>query len=650
MIYDRILYKSLTSYMVVLSLLAISSCTNDDLSEGGISKETEKGLVAEARSMEFDLTRSRLDFSSTGMSFTWTSDDKLSVFAQGNDDAVQQYSLTSGGGSKTARFSSENFALTNDTRYYALNKTQETAGGETRIPSQNNITLDYSGQVQEGNANTSHLGKYDYMVSSSKCESPDHINLDFEHLGFTLRVVMTVDDANKETFKNTEFTSLEIYDSENAFRQQKRLFSFAAGTTVDGYTPTWPSQTITGEDRFTLKFEDPSDNTKGVKPTDEFRDGSGANNNSKLIAYIQLPAVDFSGKTIGFILKGKNGAIYYGDTNGYNMNMGKAYQVNLTLKPTTDYNVMLKINHDWQLGAKVEDLTRATGDPGNKDELYVPTYLYYILCVDGIVRSVNPLEGASAETSKAVNSISVDGKSGEDNTTADTKDVWSTTTIDDKTISTYGKVLTFKLQDSEKNLSKHLYVIASRTQLPAETFNSIIGYTDVNNKGGATAETTIQALAYSIQGVASTNAQLDNSQLFMRDLYSTPWTETNFIGNLVDPMQDVILYHVAAKVDLKWNSATAVTGDVKVNNVQNTNLSLFQPATINGTSVYVGTNDYTVTSTIEDDRMYNGRQVYYLPQFNTYNVTVGNKTPENVTFTPATTNGFTSWLRWLKKF
>ena len=130
--------------------------------------------------------------------------------------------------------------------------------------------------------------------------------------------------------------------------------------------------------------------------------------------------------------------------------------------------------------------------------------------------------------------------------------------------------------------------------------------------------------------------------------------QSTFIGALKDPYQDVILYHVAAKVDLKWNSSAMlpITGEnafVKVNNVKNSGLSLFKPTT----NTYE-TGSYNVKAPIEEDTWLNGRQVFYLPQFAnsncTYNVKIGDKPAENVTFSPATTNGFTSWLRWLRKY
>ena len=175
--------------------------------------------------------------------------------------------------------------------------------------------------------------------------------------------------------------------------------------------------------------------------------------------------------------------------------------------------------------------------------------------------------------------------------------------------------------------SYHLYVVASQTAL---TLSELAA--------GTSEETVVQALTYNLPSTGV--------QTFMRDLYSTPWDATNFVGNITDPMQDVTLYHVAAKVDLKWNSTSAIE-NVSVNNVKNSGLYIFKP-TENANEP--GT--YNASQTMDIDQQYNGRYVFYLPQFTnncTFNVTLGGNPEEYITFTPATTGGFTSWLRWLKK-
>lgn len=646
--YTRMLKKSLLSIVTFALLPTIYSCSSETISEEHTPPVStgESGFIADVMPMEMVGSRSALKLGSDGMDFYWTTGDVLTVFAEGNNEAKQEYTLRDGAGGTRAHFSSNSFSLKKDTRYFALSKTQDTGGPGTNIPDQNNITLDYAEQKQTGNASSDHLGQYDYMVASAICQSQDNVALNFAHLGFTLRIVMKADvnlsDPEKTDFYNTEFQSIEIYDSENGFRQQQRDFKFSAGIIDNNYYPAWPDQTITGNDRFKLTLESEKAGQVGIKPGDDRHDGTvegTGDNHERLIAYIELPPENFKGKTIGFTLKGKRDdeeVTYYADYEGFDMLMGKVYQVNLSLKPTTDYYVTVKLNQTWQHGNTTD--SRGTGDPGTDDQLGLPTNVYYILCVDGKVKNVKHL-GDDSKEAKAVNSF----------TTTDGN--WSkSVTGNNNVIYTYTPAkLKFILTDDEKLQTKNLYIIASKTALPTSTFSSITGYSTDGEKVSATNESVIRALKYSIDSKATTNAPLDASQLFMRDLFSTPWNESSFVGKLIDPMQDVTLYHVAAKVDLNWNCETALTPtthNVTVSGVNSTNLSLFNPTAAGGSGA-----DYTVSTQITEGTKKYGRQVFFLPQYNSYNVTVGSHAYTNsnsVTFNPSTANGFTSWLRWLK--
>lgn len=621
--------------LVITSLLNIS-CNSEGIpsqdEQGNDAKEAK--LVAEAKSKDFMETRSSLTLGSRGMDFKWTAEDELTVFAKGDDQSTNLYKLKSGTGTTSATFSADYFSLKKDVRYYALSMSEHNACDGTKIPDQRNITLSYAGQIQKGNASTAHLGQYDYMVASTICDADNNAHFSFTHLGLTLRLVMNTESSDAEAFRNTEFTEIEIYDSEDSFRQPQRFYSFEAGTSADNskFSVVWPEQTITSAERFKLNLQNATDNTKGIKPTEDTNDGSGSSNN-KLIAYIELPPNDFTGKMIGFIVRGKNGTsdvTYYGSSQGFSMLNDKAYQINLTLKQTTDYTVILKVNHQWQNGYTEDNSakTRATGDPGYDDKVYLPTNLYYVFCVGGNVRKVNNADY------NCIKNIPV----------AD----WTTTA--DEVLSTYKTKLTLQTTDEDKGKSKHLYVVASTKDLEDGCFK--------NNT--LNTEEEVRALVFDIDGASASCTALDETQTFLRDIYSTPWdTEATFSGNLKNPIQDVILYHTAAKVDLKWNSTNALptTGDnntVKVKNVKDTNLFLFKPTENTYDS---GSYTYTVSAPITIGTQWNGRQVFYLPQFAnpncSYDVTIGSNPhtgANEVKFSPSTANGFTSWLRWLKTY
>lgn len=639
----------------VMALCAVfASCTsNDEMNSEKSHDYSDLSCVARDKSFvdDADITRSSLSFAgSAGMKFAWTAGDRMTVFAKDDYKATQLYMLDSGEGKTVAQFHADNFRLKEGQRYYALSKTESDVNSHVKTPDQNNITLDYSGQTQIGNAGTSHLGDYDFMAASAYCEDENEAHFSFTHLGSTLRLKITIPAASfsedpylNDHYGDIEYDEIEIYDSENSFRQQSRNYSFNAGT-VDSkgnYTVKWPVQTIDKMDRFTLKLKGETSG-HGVKVSDAIQDGSG--NTGFLVGYIEIPPVDFTNKTIGVMLKGhyfqesvKKDVSLIGTRAGFNILNDKIYQINLTMKKPDEFNVTLKINHKWQWGNDV-DITRATttGDPGYDDGIELPKYLYYIYCTgnegDVKVRAVTEkLDGVIAQgaTAKTVNVISYTGN------TEGTRPIDHWTTDDANAISTFKHTLTFPKGDEDIH---HLYVVASTQSLEMPTFTE-----------GTSEESAVRDITYSIKESDAT------AQIFMRDLYSTPYaSDATFPGNLTDPMQDVFLYHVAAKVDVKWNSATTLAGNVLVNSVKDSGLSLFKPTTneygLDGEGNFIAPTEggYSPSATIDPGMAKNGRYVFYLPQFAnpncTYSVTIGSNTG-NIKFTPVTTNGFTSWLR-----
>lgn len=625
-------------------VVLFSSCAGDEEMNGGKPEVPGyDGIVAEVLPMEdaSQGSRSSLTFDAQkGMVFSWNDPDNnpdvLTVFPE-SGAASGQYTLSKmlDANNTLAQFTATGFSLSAGMRYYALSKKENAEHPTWRFPSAGNITFDYSGQRQtaSGDNETSHLGEYDFMAATALCENQDNAFFAFKHLGLTLRMIL------KGLPANVEYTELEIYDSENTFRQPIRTIDISKGLDAEGnYTPAYNDLDPTSKSynqRFKLAL--------GTKDTGIIPTTDDGNSHKKIVAYIELPPFDFTGKNIVFVLKSKDGTNnYYGTYEGYKLNAGKAYQMTVNMQPASTYVVNVKVAYNWQHGNTV---SRATGDPGNEEGFDAPNYIYAFFCVDGKVQTYKYFQvGNNSE-------VAQDDKA---------NDAW--TAPDQNNVITYKTPLVFSASNPTDASTARVYIAASRTAL------SIPGITE----GTTSEKEVVRAIKYDMQDVATSpevNSELDASQLFMRDLYSTPWDATNFVGKLKDPYQDIILYHVAAKVDLKWNSSMSLIyidsehpenniNTVSVNNVQSTNLSLFQPATVNGTSPFVGTNNYTVTSTIEADRQFYGRQVFYLPQMatttspntSTYNVTIGNKAAEPVNFKPVTTDGYTSWLRWLRQY
>lgn len=640
---------------VAIAALLLVSCTSDNNTSAGNEANVQEGVMATVAPFEFDnTTRSTLYFDKDyGMQFKWNNSDEITVLPGADEEGSVRgiYNLTSGGGSPKAHFKCSLFQLKEKYRYFAFSMKERTTPSVVRISDKSNITVDYSGQRQLENGTgenaTAHLGQYDFMVSTGVCPEGqnDHVDFDFKHLGLTMYVIIT------GLPENAKYRKLEIYDSKNTYRQPVRQINLTNGLSVDGktYNPYFNAEDIQSETyrqspRFSL-FLGQDTNNNNVNSDDE---GITVGSDGKLDLFVELPPVDMRNNTFIFTLEPSDGGKPYymkcdGDFYKRQFLAGYAYMMSGAAQEVTTFEVSLKINHDWQLGST---LSRATGDPGVEDHFEKPNYIYYVYCVGGKVQAVNE---------KPFNRVPAIPTSGSDTPTIPTTD-WLTSS--DKVFDTYQRTFTFTVSNEDKDKVKNVYFVASMEDI-SSSFSEISAGDDESN---------VQALLYSIPAKRTEPVETDaeyqtRSQTFLKNLYSTPWsTQATFVGSLKDPYQDVILYHTAAKVDLKWNSNVSVIDNdhttVSVNNVQSTNLSLFQPATVNGTTNHTGTNNYTVTSTIEEDRKFYGRQVFYLPQFATttspntsrYNVTIGNKTAEDVDFSPATTNGFTSWLRWQKVY
>lgn len=598
----------------LLALCLTMACSNEqpepaNSNQAASTDATAEGIRAIAAPIEYvpesdsesENTRSMLSYTSSGMKFSWEAGDMLTIYPESGAATAQYEVKEVHEDNHDASFQNTGFTLTAGSKYYALSKVEnKTLHPGWSFPSKENITVDFSGQRQTENSSTatSHLGEYDFMASCVTAEADDRADLYFKHLGFTLRMVL-----NNLPTDGTTFTALEVYDSENTFRQPSRNLDMTKGGEGESYAPALSSPDINDESflkspRFKLLLG--SDNNTADDLSDD--PGMTADANGKITCYMELPPHDFTGKTMVFHLISKDGQNdYYGTYSGKKMEAGKAYQRNVTMTKATSYTITLKLNHIWQQGS-TKEVTRATGDPGIDEALVMPTKLYYVWCVAGQVKEVN---------TKAFTTLSA----------ASTD--WTTTT--DKSISTYNNTISFSVDNTEAEATKHLYVVASTTDLTG-CFSSLLT---------TSSEDDVKALTYAIQHKDDQTA----SQKFLRDLYSTPWkSATAFVGDITDIYQDVVLYHTAAVVDLKWNSTTKMSGNVSIQNVCSSQLSLFTPAN-NATT---GSANYTVSTPIDKGTMYNGRQVYYLPQFNSYNVTIGSKT-SNIGFTPA--EGFTSWLR-----
>lgn len=618
---------NLMTSMLLVALLPLASCSNDE-SQGadpvmppaavsGIEAVTDVFTIGQLDEENEANTRSQFvwDVDQQKYIFSWETGDHLAIYSTQNVRA--DYHLEAGVNSASATFDGGGFELATGATYYGFspfNVTSDATIGnkETR---RDKILMNYNGQMQKGNDDCRHLGAFDYQAAAAVAGAGNYAKMHYKHLGSVVRFFLTL--PSDEKAKSVTFTKLTLTDY-NATDPSKKLFNQpmqvldltqSKGTTIDDYQPYLESADIVGEQPapFSISLRD-SEGTENSGITINKTD------NKTLVVHVFIPALELKGQVMKAVLETKEATKkYYITFNATNFIGGKYYNLTRTLIPSGTIDIRLKVNPNWQLG-DTQPKTRAQGDPGYDKDVHAPKYLYPYIVLEGVT------EGSAFHAFSEIETAPTD---------------W---TQDKDGVYVYNKPLSYSYTGNAT--AGRVYAIASDYQLTLSAYN----------------ENDLKGLSYSIPS--------DKSQDYLRNLYSTPLVtsaEVPFTGTVVGfeggtPSADVTLYHVAAKVDVQWNSATQLptaNSFVSVNDVKNTGLYYFKP-TENATNA---TGSYTVSEPITPGTMYNGRQVFYLPQFatpaynTTYNIKVGGEVPptpdnsDNVTFTPSTTNGWTSWLK-----
>ena len=108
--------------------------------------------------------------------YTWAVTDTIGIFP--SEGKQVEFPMTEGAGTQNAKFTGGGWGLKQSSTYaaycpligqYYLDKT--------------NIPVHYTGQIQEGNNNTAHLGKFDYLAAPASKVQNGTVSFDFKRLG-----------------------------------------------------------------------------------------------------------------------------------------------------------------------------------------------------------------------------------------------------------------------------------------------------------------------------------------------------------------------------------------------------------------------------------------------------------------------------------
>ena len=244
-------------------------------------------------------------------------------------------------------------------------------------------------------------------------------------------------------------------------------------------------------------------------------------------------------------------------------------------------------NAELTTGSTGAKATRAEGDPGTYEKFELPTHLYIYLINTSIgeTKVLTP-EGMDKEKNGG---YSLDSKK------------WTkTTTTDNKKDSIYTYTDQIRIIIPEDRKTGVVYAAMSTVPIT------------VNYTGTNVADATFSL---------GTEAKGKESEA-LKNLYSSPYNLNNakgdYYGTVSDyssnsPYINMVLYHVASKLDVQWNVDASVQDKVKLSQIKLTGLSsggkLFKPLE---NTAPVSTYDETFTPD-EGSQWYGRKATYVIP-------------------------------------
>ena len=237
------------------------------------------------------------------------------------------------------------------------------------------------------------------------------------------------------------------------------------------------------------------------------------------------------------------------------------------------------------MGAKA---TRAEGDPGTYEKFELPKYLYIYLIntsIDETKTKVLTPEGMNPSTGYPLS-----------------KDKWTkTTTTDNKKDSIYTYTDQIRIIIPEDRKTGVVYAAMSTVPIT-------VSGVDMDNP------TTVADATFTLDVAKGKESEA------LKNLYSSPYNLNNangYYGTVSDyssnsPYINMVLYHVASKLDVQWNVDAKVQDKVKISKITLTKLSgggkLFKPLENTASS----STTYADTITLDAGSQWYGRKATYV--------------------------------------
>lgn len=218
--------------VTLFSTVMLCACTNET-EDSSVENEYVNSVRVSVERFKDDLptTRTNHILTSTGLDVQWAEGDALGIYPIGGDQV--KFPLSSGSASAFAYFDGGAWKLRSGVQYaayYPFSKDNYTIS-QTAIP------VNYTGQTQNGNNTTSHLGAYDFLACAASTPNANgEINLQMKHLGAILRFQLTMPKA--DSYQKV------VLESSGACFVEKGRFDLTSATPAVSPTAISDSYTI----------------------------------------------------------------------------------------------------------------------------------------------------------------------------------------------------------------------------------------------------------------------------------------------------------------------------------------------------------------------------------------------------------------------
>ena len=281
-------------FLASIALLSLASCTDEVQELAGEQSQVLKQIVMTTQDFQTEAGSRTLYEVIENVKCTWADNDTVGVFP--NEGAQVYFPMASGAGTKNATFNGGGWALKDGSTYGAYYP----CIGKFYLD-KNAVPVNYTGQMQEGNASMAHLGAYDYMVATPTAPQDGAAQFTFKHLSALVQLKITVPQP-------ATFTSVKLVTDTK---------TFAVEGTVDIMADAPSITPVTSSKEFVLNLQD-------VTTTKE---------NEVVTCYFMLPPADLSEQTLKAVLVSDRGNVEI-DFESKNFKAGTAYALSGEMEST----------------------------------------------------------------------------------------------------------------------------------------------------------------------------------------------------------------------------------------------------------------------------------------------------------------------------